>query len=344
MQFDQAWVAQVDPHHSYAGSRGGHIVSGKPFERDSISLRLYPHNELDASGVVGELCGQAKLGLDNGFDGIMVSEHHGGVGGYLPNPLQMTMFMLDDNEAGWAAACPLLLPLRPTALLAEEVAWLAARHPGRVGLGVASGGRPLDFTSMDLDPDDAVPRFKSQLPRIIDMLRGKDLVGLDGDRAFQRCADSPVPVVSAAASVAASKRAAGYGAGILLEGVSPLERLAKFCAAYDTAGGTNGKVLIRRVWLGQPSTDLIESQRRFYQSSSVSGRHLPEDETVVSEDPGDMANRLFGVMTGSGADSLNLRVHLPGIPVADIREQIVRLGQEVVPKLRTLIATRAVNE
>ena len=316
-------------------------MSSTPFERDSISLRLYPHNELDASGVVGELCGQAKLGLDSGFDGIMVSEHHGGVGGYLPNPLQMSMFILDDNASGWAAACPLLLPLRPTAMLAEEVAWLAARHPGRVGLGVAAGGRALDFTSMDLDPEDAVGLFKAQLPRIVDMLRGKDLAGLDEDRAFQRCAGSPVPVVSAAASVAASKRAAGYGAGILMEGVSPLERLAKFCAAYDAAGGTNGKILIRRVWLGQPSTELIESQRRFYQSSSVSGRELPPDQTVACDDAEEMANRLHGLMTGSGADSLNLRVHLPGIPAGDIREQIVRLGEEVVPKLRALFKAQA---
>ena len=75
------------------------------------------------------------LAVDSGFAGIMTSEHHGGFPGYLPNPLQVAGFILDSTPIGWAAACPLLLPLRPTALVAEEVAWLAARYPGRVGVG-----------------------------------------------------------------------------------------------------------------------------------------------------------------------------------------------------------------
>ena len=78
---------------------------------------------------------QAVLGREAGFDGVMTSEHHGGFGGYLPNPLQLTGFLLDAMPGGWAAACPLLLPLRPAALVIEEAAWLAARFPGRVGLG-----------------------------------------------------------------------------------------------------------------------------------------------------------------------------------------------------------------
>jgi alkanesulfonate monooxygenase SsuD/methylene tetrahydromethanopterin reductase-like flavin-dependent oxidoreductase (luciferase family) len=310
-----------------------------PFARGSISLRLYPHNELPAQGVVAEMCAQAGLGLRLGFDGIMVSEHHGGVGGYLPNPLQMTGWILDDTDSGWAAACPLLLPLRPTALVAEEVAWLNARHPGRVGLGVASGGKALDFTAMDLPPDQATTRFKAELPRIIDMLRGKDLHGLDEDRAFQQCALHPVPVLSAAVSVAASRRAAGYGAGILMEGVSPLDRLARFCAAYDEAGGTDGKVLIRRVWLGPPLESLIESQRAFYASFRDGPTTLPADQTIAVTDPAEMVERLRTLMVGSGADSLNLRVHLPGIAAEDIRRQIQLLAEEVVPPLRAALAS-----
>ena len=53
---------------------------------------------------------------------------------------------------GWAAAAPVLLPLRPVAMLAEEVAWLDARFPGRVGLGVGPGSLALDFDAMDARP------------------------------------------------------------------------------------------------------------------------------------------------------------------------------------------------
>ena len=36
--------------------------SSAPFAAGSVSLRLYPHNELDASGILRELCEQANWG------------------------------------------------------------------------------------------------------------------------------------------------------------------------------------------------------------------------------------------------------------------------------------------
>lgn len=305
-----------------------------PLAPGSISLRLYPHNELDATGVVDELIAQAAQGLAGGFDGIMLSEHHGGVGGYLPNPLQMSGFVLESTPSGWAAACPLLLPLRPTAGLAEDVAWLSVRHPGRVGLGVAAGGRALDFEAMGLDPTKAVPVFKAELASIVAMLSGRELRGLDEDRAFQHCRTNPIPVVSAAIATGAARRAAACGAGILLEGVSPVDKLARCCAAYDAAGGTGTKILIRRVWLGRADSDLIESQRRFYQQGSPTGQALPKDQTIATDDAGEMVERLQTLLTESGANALNLRLHLPGIPAGAIREQIAALTEQVVSRLR----------
>src|SRR5439155_22954328 len=98
-----------------------------PFAPGSVSLRIYPHNDLAAGEIVDELCGQARLAAERGFDGVMTAEHHGGFAGYLPNPTQTAGWMLDAMPTGWAAPCPLLLPLRPPAMVAEEIAWLAAR-------------------------------------------------------------------------------------------------------------------------------------------------------------------------------------------------------------------------
>src|SRR5580704_5435005 len=66
-------------------------------------------------------------------------------------------------DRGWAAPCPLLLPLRPAALVAEEVAWLAARHPGRVGVGLAAGSLVDDFEIMGLTKDNLTGRFADGL-------------------------------------------------------------------------------------------------------------------------------------------------------------------------------------
>jgi alkanesulfonate monooxygenase SsuD/methylene tetrahydromethanopterin reductase-like flavin-dependent oxidoreductase (luciferase family) len=310
------------------------------FAAGSVSLRLYPHNELPAPEVVEELRRQARAGEAAGFDGVMVSEHHGGFAGYLPNPIQTTGFLLDATEGMWAAPAPVLLPLRPAALVAEEVAWLAARHPGRVGLGVASGALPLDFTVMDLDVGDAVRRFKADLPRVVAMLRGEDLGDLGGDPALRACAERPVPVVSAAVSPAAGRRAAMVGAGILLESMSTLDRQRAVVDAFRSAGGGAPCVVIRRVWLGAPPDAAIRAQRAVYESYSPAAAqaHWADQNVLVDRDPSALAERIAESARAVGADACNLRVHLPDVEAAAIREQISALGADVVPSLRRAIS------
>lgn len=308
-----------------------------PFAPGSVSIRLYPHNELPAGAIVSELCAQAGLALGSGFDGVMTSEHHGGFAGYMAQPLQMASFVLAEHAAGWAAAAPLLLPLRSTALVAEEVAWLQARHPGRVGLGVAAGALPLDFEATGVSQVDAVDRFKSELPRLVAMLRGVDLGELEGDPALLACRQAPVPVLSAAVSVAAAVRAARCGAGVLMEGMSTPSRLARLTGAFDEAGGTGSKVLIRRVWLGRVQSGLVESQRAVYESYAADASSFGADQTIACDDPDEMAERLATTVSEVGADALNLRVQLPGMPPEQVREQIERIGSTVVGPLKKMI-------
>jgi alkanesulfonate monooxygenase SsuD/methylene tetrahydromethanopterin reductase-like flavin-dependent oxidoreductase (luciferase family) len=299
-----------------------------------VSIRLYPHNELPADAIVRELCTQAGLALGNGFDGVMTSEHHGGFAGYTAQPLQMATFVLDEHATGWAAAAPLLLPLRPTALVAEEVAWLQARHRGRVGLGVAAGALPLDFDVSGVEQAESVARFKSELPRLVAMLRGEDLGQLEGDPALSACRESPVAVLSAAVSVAAAVRAARCRAGILLEGMSAPSRLVRLTDAFGEAGGTGSVVLIRRVWLGSPHSGLVARQRAVYESYAERASSFGEDQTIVSDEPAEMAERLVASVREVGADALNLRVQLPGMAPEEVRDQITHIGTTVVDRLK----------
>jgi alkanesulfonate monooxygenase SsuD/methylene tetrahydromethanopterin reductase-like flavin-dependent oxidoreductase (luciferase family) len=312
------------------------VPPSAPFAPGSVSIRLYPHNELPAAAIVSELCAQAGLALANGFDGIMTSEHHGGFAGYMAQPLQMASFVLAEHEAGWAAAAPLLLPLRSTALVAEEVAWLQARHPGRVGFGVAAGALPMDFEVAGVNQADAVDRFKSELPRLVAMLRGEELGGLDGDPALVACRHAPVPVLSAAVSVAAAARAARCGAGILMEGMSTPERLAGLTHAFGEAGGTGAKVLIRRVWLGRLPAELVEGQRAVYESYAAGAASFGADQTIAADDPHEMVERLAATVQEVGADALNLRVQLPRMSPEQVREQIARIGSTVVASLKRI--------
>jgi alkanesulfonate monooxygenase SsuD/methylene tetrahydromethanopterin reductase-like flavin-dependent oxidoreductase (luciferase family) len=312
----------------------------RPFGRGSVSIRLYPHNELAAESIVRELCAQAGRALRGGFDGVMTSEHHGGFAGYLAQPLQMATFVLEEHTTGWVAASPLLLPLRPTTLVAEEIAWLQARHRGRVGLGVAIGALPLDFEAAGVDPDGAVDSFKAELPRLVAMLRGEDLGPVADDPALRACRDHPVPVLSAAVSLGAARRAARCGAGILLEGMSDASRLARVTRAFDEAGGTGSKVLIRRVWLGTVPSDLVRRQRAVYDGYAGSGSRFGADETVASEDATEIVDRLVELVRTTGVDALNLRVQLPGMAPEAVRAQIDAVGSEVVDRVRAAWPTR----
>ena len=308
-----------------------------PLAAGSVSLRLYPHLDRAATAVVDELLEQGRLAAAHGFDGVMTSEHHGGFAGYIPNPLQAAGWLLDVMPTGWAAPCPLLLPIRPAPLVAEEVAWLAARFPGRVGLGVAAGALADDFEIMGTSMDDLTARFAAGLETVASLLRGEALGPLVADPAVAACAEHPVPVVSAASSATAVRRSARLGVGILLDSLTTVERCRRLTDAYREAGGTGPCVLIRRAWVGEPFRAEGAAQVEVYRSYAPSGAtsHWGEQEQVAAG-AAEVAERLDEARRSAGCDCLNLRVHVPGVPAEAVREQIAVIGDDVLPRLRAL--------
>jgi alkanesulfonate monooxygenase SsuD/methylene tetrahydromethanopterin reductase-like flavin-dependent oxidoreductase (luciferase family) len=302
-----------------------------PFAPGSVSLRLYPHVDLPAPGIVTELRAQARLAAESNFDGVMTNEHHGGFAGYLPNPLQLAGWLLEAMATGWAAPCPLLLPLRPPALVAEEVAWLAARFPGRVGLGVAAGALPDDFEIMNVAMTDLTARFTDGLETVVALLSGGDAGKLADDAAIQQCVDHPIPVLSAAMGFTAARRAAMSGAGLLFDSLSAPTRIRSLVDAFRKAGGTGSCIIIRRVWLGPPPSELAERQLDIYRSyaPAKAKSHWEGDQLIGSDDTTAVAETLAAVMDESGVNGLNLRIHMPGVAPEVAREQIARLGEVV---------------
>jgi alkanesulfonate monooxygenase SsuD/methylene tetrahydromethanopterin reductase-like flavin-dependent oxidoreductase (luciferase family) len=302
----------------------------RPFAAGSVSLRLYPHAELPAEQIVEVLRSQASTASAAGFDGVMTSEHHGGFAGYLPNPIQAAGWALEAMPTGWAAPCPLLLPLRPAALVVEEIAWLSARHPGRVGLGVAAGSLQADFDVMGLSKDDLTGRFATGLRLVADALRGQASGVLAGDPAVQRCAEWPVPVLSAAMSMTAVRRAAQCGAGLVLDSLTDAARCRELTQAYRDAGGQAPIALIRRVWVGAAPTDRHRDQVDVYRGYATATAQTHWDSAaMVCGSPPQIAERLAASLTETGAEALNLRVHAPGLSVAEVSDQIAALSDVV---------------
>jgi hypothetical protein len=80
---------------------------------------------------------------------------------------------------------------------------------------------------------------------------------------------------------------------------------------------------------------LIESQRAVYESYASGS--FGADQTVASDDPGEVVEQLATTMIEVGADALNLRVQLPGMAPEQVREQIVQIGSTVVRPLKGIL-------
>jgi alkanesulfonate monooxygenase SsuD/methylene tetrahydromethanopterin reductase-like flavin-dependent oxidoreductase (luciferase family) len=305
-------------------------MDGVAMTNGSISLRLYPHLDLPPTEVVAELLAQARLGEGAGFDGFMTSEHHNAFAGYLPNPIQVAGWVLDETDHAWAAPCPLLLPLRPAALVAEELAWLAARFPGRVGVGLAAGSLEADFEIAGTTKDNLTARFAAAAEAVSAMLLGRDPGPLPDDPAIQQCAAHPLPVVSAAMSPVACRRAAAMGAGLLFDSLTKVSRCRELVDIYREAGGNGPIALIRRAWPGTSHRDRHADQLRLYASyaAPAATAHWSDDQPAGG-DAGSIAQVLAEQAREVGASCLNIRVHTPGMAPAEARGHIDALTEVV---------------
>jgi alkanesulfonate monooxygenase SsuD/methylene tetrahydromethanopterin reductase-like flavin-dependent oxidoreductase (luciferase family) len=307
----------------------------KPFADGSISFRLYPH-ALGPTEALDEMKAQASLAVESGFDGLMVSERHGGIAGNVPNPLQITGWLASGMDHGWVAPCPVLALFRAPALIVEEVAWLAVNYPDRVGVGLGTGGNELDFELFGTTKADLGRRFEPVLKFVTEHLSGTADDDLCRDPAVARCVEHPIPVLSAAMSPGAARRAARCQAGIIGSSLISLETERDLSQAYRSAGGTGPEVLIRFIWLGDLPTDAVDSKFKEYQNTSRSrgGAISGAAEIIASKDPEVIAERLTEAMGFTGRNALHLRVHVPGIPPEQIREQIQAVGESVLPLVR----------
>lgn len=307
-----------------------------PLARHQISLRIYPH-AISPRECVKEMCHQATLAESAGFDGLMTSEHHGGFPGYIPNPLQLAGWLLDSTSSVWAAPCPLLLPLKHWTHVVEEIAWLAARFPGRVGAGFAAGGLAQDFEMAELEFSEAGARFRAAMPEVGRALRGQAEGELAKDPAIAACVDSPIRLSCAAQGPVGARRAARFGMGALYDSLQTLDRMRVVTDAYREAGGELACTAIRRVWIGPPPSEEVSAQMDFYRGyapQEAQAHWGKGQELVHGQNGASVAEQLLEVARKGGCDAFNLRIHAQGISAEAVREQIRALGEDTLPMLR----------
>jgi alkanesulfonate monooxygenase SsuD/methylene tetrahydromethanopterin reductase-like flavin-dependent oxidoreductase (luciferase family) len=293
----------------------------------AIGIGLYLH-DLPANQAAIRLTADARVAESAGFDGATISEHHAGHRAYLPNPLLASNWILSETERLWAG------PL-------EDLAWLDARFPSRVVAGLAPGYNEADFRAVGargFGRRGAV--FGASLNATARTLRGNGNKYLQRDPAIR---DNKVRLLSAAGSETAAVRAAEAGVGLLLDAMSSDERLRIVTQQYASAGGTGPRLLSRRVWLGAPPMELFTAQLQGFQANADRHSWLREagPGSLVSGSPAEIVEQIEGAIEAAGATALLLRVHLPGVAVPILEEQMRELGGEVLPGLRRSLSAHS---
>ena len=318
-------------------------VPTRPFAPGSIIYKPYVCDGA-ADARIDDLLSQARAAEAAGFDGVCVSEHHLGFPGYFPNPLQAVSWILESTERIWSAPAPMLVLLRPVALVAEELAWLAARYPHRVGAAFAAGSIAADFELAGTDQQELTARFERALRTICSTLSGDVPDELCADPALRLLRERPIPVVSAASSLTACRRAARVGCGVLLESAITTDEVTRQVAAHREAGGRGPIVLVRRAWIGNdPPVELEQARDQLVRATVPDyrrGAWLAPEDMILHGDVDHVADELVTIMRVTGAQVLNLRVHVPGLAPSDVIRQIELIGA-TLPLIRAAWARSA---
>ncbi len=321
---------------------GSHALEpSRPFGRGSISASLYIHGQA-AREAAAFLVKQGQVAEDSGFDGVTISEHHGGWYEYVPNPLLMSSMILGATQRIWAGPCPMLLSLRPPWLVAEDMAWINARFPGRVGGGFAPGTQSsdVDYVIAGIPMEDRRKIFGRHLPVLAAALRGEATGQLANDPAIQLCKETPIPVLSSVGGPLGAKRAGAAGTGLVPSSSNRIEDLHNFIDPYLAAGGKGPILINRRAWFGKPDARRLESLIEHHATrplAEAGERHFKADY-IVSEDPAEVADGLVDAVVGARGTAVNIKFFYKELQPDEMLRQLADFGKYVVPIFRKKIA------
>lgn len=223
-----------------------------------------------------EMCAWADR---RGCLAAVLCEHHGSPDGYLPTPMILASAVATCTEhmpVNVVAVLPLYDPVR----LAEEIAVVDVISNGRVSYTLALGYRQEEYEHFGKD----FARRGAIADENVEVLR-RLLAGEDVVHNGRRIAVTPQPVtpggpllVWGGGSLAAARRAARYGFGLLANGKVPGMREAYEAACRERGAAPGPMVLPDR---DTPTTVFVADD--VDQAWEELGPHLLHDARVYAE-------------------------------------------------------------
>jgi len=299
-----------------------------------------------------------------GFDEVWVAEHHFMSYGVCPSAITLAGFLLGATSRIAVGTAVSVLSTQHPVALGEQAAMLAAVSGGRLRLGVGRGGpwRDLEVFGTGLD------RYERGFAEALDLLLawlGSERVGWSGEHfAFREVpvvprTAHPIPVFVACTSPATEALAAARGLPMLLgmhvgdeekaEAVARYGRPAPHVSAALAQVADTREAAVRLVteemprWLGPGLEGYVplDDRPRRRRDPHAYARRLCELHPVGT--PDDCAEAICATVERTGIRHILLMVEAAGSREASL-ENIARLGEEVLPRVRAAVSSGARDE
>jgi alkanesulfonate monooxygenase SsuD/methylene tetrahydromethanopterin reductase-like flavin-dependent oxidoreductase (luciferase family) len=292
-----------------------------------------------------------------GFDGVWIAEHHFMSYGVCPSATTLAGYILGRTERLVVGTAVSVLSTRHPVALAEQAALLDQVSAGRFRLGVGRGGPWVDLEVFGT----GLARYESGFGESLDLLLAaltRERVGGDGTFAFRPVPLVPrpltgPPVVVACTSTATAELAARRGLPMLLgmhAGDEEKRALVEHYRRYGPAAP--GHMAAGVAYVADSRAEALRVLRTAmprWLGPGLAGYVPVDDRPRRRRDPEEYAAllcRIHPVGTAddcvatlaataerTGVEHFVLMVEGAGDP-ALTRENIVRLGAEVLPRLR----------
>jgi probable F420-dependent oxidoreductase len=314
---------------------------------------------------IDEVCAEAQLAEQVGFNAILVGEHHQHRDGFLPSPLVVSTAVAARTQKIRIGTGILLLPLYHPVHVAEDAATLDIISKGRLILGVGMGYQAGDFGAFGVPLSQRVSRLEEGI-EIIRACWTQDRFSYDGRRfrlhdvaVYPKPVQRPHPPIWVGAMAEESiRRAAQYGDAWLTGMTQPMQNIVRHTQSYrayvDTFQRPARIILMRDAWVAETRRQAIDeygpevlaAYKYYWKSDSLSFQaHRSESEFTIDQmvrdrvilgSPEEVVDQLQRWQEATDAEMVIFRLrqaHSGGPPHDKILRAIRLFGEKVIPKL-----------
>ena len=300
-----------------------------------------------------------------GFDWISASQHWISAPTIWPQPFPVLARLVPEVPDMRLMTQMLILPLHNPVDVAEQVATLDQLSRGRLTLGMAIGYREVELKAAGITRADRVRRMEEGIDLMRRLWSGKEVkyegkwTTVDGGQMGFTCFQQPhPPIILAAQSQPATRRAARLGDGVFFGPQIGFEDLRPLIALYRDSCDQHGREpgLIgagRSVMLGDTKEDAVadageysEKTVKMYDAWDMQERGMVElqleddelDTWAIVGSAEDCVDAILSAHHDIGLNGITLTPYnLPSDPGARL-EYVQRMGEEIVAPVKRALA------